>query len=253
MGSFDKTYAEIYDILYADKDYHNEIKLIEEVINKNKPDFKRILDYGCGTGNHLKIIASKGIEVYGLDKNKHMLNIARQKTKNFKNVKLYSIDERTAIIPNSIDVCVSVFDVLSYMNTNVEINDFIDYIKTVLVNDGLFIFDFWYGPGVIALSPEKRWKEYKHNGKVILRLTYPVHDSKNCIVNVSHDVIVLEKNRVVNRFIDKHNIRYFFKNEILLFLDYHGIEVLKFGTWKDLNTPPTTADWSTLVVSRLAK
>ena len=51
MEPFRREYAEIYDLLYEDKDYHNEVKLIEEVINRYKPNIKRMLDYGCGTGS----------------------------------------------------------------------------------------------------------------------------------------------------------------------------------------------------------
>src|SRR4030066_986225 len=250
MGSFSQKYSEIYDVFYDKKDYQGEVDLIEQVIRKYKPDTKKILDYGCGTGEHTKALALKGYEISGIEKNENMLAIAKQKIKKQKNVHFYNADESRAVDPDSIDVCITLFDVISYMNTNEEIRDFLTYVKNVLKDSGLIIFDFWYGPGVINLRPEKRWKEYNAGDKKILRLTNPVPDNDNCIVSVTHEVIISERDRIINRFTETHNMRYFFKNEIFMFLNYHGFEVSNFGTWKDLYIPPTIADWSALVIAQ---
>lgn len=253
MEPFNKEYAEIYDFLYTEKDYHDEVNLIEQAIRKYKPDTKKILDYGCGTANHTMILSSKGYEIYGLDRNNHMLAIARLKLKDKKNIRFYNTDEKDVLTPDSIDMCITLFDVISYMNTNEEINDFLDYLRKVLVNRGLFVFDFWYGPGVVSLGPEKKWKEYDIGEKKVLRLINPLHDRNNCIVTVTQELIITEKDRIFSKFVDNHSMRYFFKNEVLFFLNYYGFEILKFGTWKNPDITPTTNDWSALVVCKLAK
>jgi SAM-dependent methyltransferase len=249
VPSFNKGYAEIYDLLYQTKDYTYECNLMEEIINTYKPDAKTIMDYGCGTGNHAGLMARKGYTIYGIDRNEHMLNIAKKKLAGNTNIHLYAADKRDEISPCSIDVAILLFDVLSYMNTNEEVNDFLRFVKKVLVGGGLFIFDFWHGPGVINLKPEKRWKEYDFGANKILRLTSPAHDISNCAVNITHEIILIENEKVIERFTDIHRMRYFFKNEIQLFLDYHGFEILKFGTWNNIDNPATEKDWSALVVS----
>ncbi|MGC2063690.1 MAG: class I SAM-dependent methyltransferase [Thermodesulfovibrionales bacterium] len=250
MSSFSREYADIYDLLYNTKDYEGEIHLIEQLIGKYKPDTKKILDYGCGTGTHAKALALKGYEISGIDKNENTLGIAKQKLKDREKVSFYHTSERNAIAPGSIDVCITLFDVISYMNANDEIRDFLLYVKNVLKEKGMFIFDFWYGPGVINLRPEKRWKEYTDGDRRIMRLTDPLHDHDNCIVSVTHEVIISERDRITARMTEIHKMRYFFKNEILLFLSCCGFEVLDFGTWKDLSVQPAMSDWSALAVVR---
>lgn len=250
MHAFNKKYAQIYDIFYAEKNYESEVDFIERVINKYKPGAKNILDYGCGTGNHAKLLAPRGYKVFCLDKNENMLEITRQKLKKHRGIQLYNTNERDKISPNSIDVCITLFDVVSYMNTNKEINDFLSYVKKILTKNGLFIFDFWYGPGVMNLKPEQRWKKYKTKNKNILRLTKPNHNIENCIVDVNHEVIVWSNNKILDRFSDNHNMRYFFKNELELFLNYNKFKIIKFGTFKNINISPTIKDWSALIICK---
>jgi len=250
MSTFNREYSEIYDLLYETKDYQGEVHLIEEVIRKYKPDAKKIIDYGCGTGMHTKALALKGYEISGIDKNENMLAIAKQKLKEHENVHFYNTKERDQIDPGSVDVCITLFDVISYMNTNEELRDFLTYVKSVLRSNGLFIFDFWYGPGVINLRPEKRWKELIAGNREILRLTEPVHDHENCIVSATHETMIIERERIINRITETHKMRYFFKNEIHIFLNCHGFEVLNFGTWKDINASPAISDWSALAVAQ---
>lgn len=251
METFSEDYAALYDVLYKVKDYKGEVAVIEQMIHEYAPGSTMILDYGCGTGNHARIFAEKGYTVYGVDKNESMLKLARQKFETYQHIHLYHATERNAITPASIDVCVTLFDVLSYMTLNKEIIGFLTFIKNVLKPQGLLIFDFWYGPGVIHLRPEKRWKEYLDGNRYLLRFTEPRLDLDNCLVDVTHQIVMYGEDQQYKRFHDTHRMRFFFKHEIQLFLEYHGFKILKFGTWNDLETSPTIEDWSALVVSQL--
>jgi SAM-dependent methyltransferase len=251
MSPFAKDYAKIYDSLYKEKDYKHEVDKVRKFIKQYKPGAKTILDYGCGTGNHAGLLASGGYRVCGIDRNAHMLDIAKRKNK--AGVCFCHSDKRDSVKESSVDVCISLFDVISYMHTNEEINNFLSYVKRVLVNKGLLILDFWYGPGVVSMGPEKRWKEFSCGDDKIIRFTSPELDTYNSAVNVTHDVLFFRKNLLKDKLTEVHRMRYFSRNEILLFLSYHGFEVLKFGTWKDINTAPGLFDWSALTVSKLHK
>jgi SAM-dependent methyltransferase len=242
----------LYEALYKYKDYRAEANLIDKAIKKYKPGSTSILDYGCGTGNHAAALLSKGYRVCGVDKNPYMLRKAKDKLKE-KKADFYSTKERGVIKPGSIDVCVLLFDVLSYMNSNEELMDFLSYVKKILANGGLFIFDFWYGPGVINLRPVKRRKEYFLGDKKIVRITKPTHDLNKCMVKVEHEVNVFERNKIVKKIFDIHLMRYFFKNEIDLFLRQHGFKILKFGLWDNVDKLPSVNDWSALVIAKVTK
>ncbi|NQT91097.1 MAG: methyltransferase domain-containing protein [Candidatus Omnitrophica bacterium] len=249
MSPFSKRYSQIYDILYAQKDYRRESAVIKQIIKRYNPDAERILDYGCGTGNYTGLLASMGYDVYGLDKNANMLSLGRKKLKGKRKIHLYSTARKDMIKKDSIDVCATLFDVISYMITDNEIVSFLRYIKKVLVDRGLLIFDFWYGPGIRNLKPEERRKLYNVGTSRILRRSTPSHDRKNHIVKATHRVSLLKKGKLPESFTDTHKMRYFFNKEMRSFLHQEGFRVLEFGTWADLRKPPTPDDWSALIVA----
>lgn len=247
---FSREYAEIYDLLYAGKNYQNEANLILSTIAELKPGTERIVDYGCGTGNHTKILAEHDYQMFAIDASESMLTLARSKLSGFSNVHFLQVAERDSLRPESADVCICLFDVLSYMNSNEEVNDFLSFANKILCKDGLLFVDFWYGPGVTTMGPERRWKEFEKGGKKLLRVSEPVTDAHNCIVHISHKIWVFERSTVVTSFEQSHNMRYFFPQEIRMFLEANGFELLKCGTWQNPDVPPTAHDWSALVVAR---
>ena len=78
--AFGSTYAHAYDLLYLDKDYTAECDFIENIFHRygDKP-ISRVLDLGCGTGNHAFPLASRGYEVVGIERSESMLAQASNK------------------------------------------------------------------------------------------------------------------------------------------------------------------------------
>jgi SAM-dependent methyltransferase len=249
MSHFTAKYAELYDTFYSSKNYSAEVSFIQRMLDQYLPEGRVILDYGCGTGNHSIILAGKNYRVIGVDVNEEMLRIAKRKTAGRNNPSFLSIGERESIESQSIDVCICLFDVLSYMNSNNEILDFLHFVHRVLVTKGLLIFDFWYGPGVFHLGPQRRWKEYRGDGKKILRLTNPRQLFEHNIVSVEHKVLIFHGNSV-DEVDETHNMRYFFLPEVELFLNSKGFDMLLSTSWMQPDLPPTENDWSALVVAR---
>lgn len=78
---FDFKTAQDYDRWFEDPNNRFVFDLEKEIILKllaPKPD-ERLLDIGCGTGNHLNFFADMGLNVTGIDSSPYMLDIARQK------------------------------------------------------------------------------------------------------------------------------------------------------------------------------
>jgi SAM-dependent methyltransferase len=251
--AFEPRYAQLYDAIYSAKDYAFEVGQVLEFGRRSGVEVKTIIDYGCGTGSHARRFAEKGIKVYGIDRSQDMLAAAREKTRDMQNVEVLH-DSELAVIPElSIDIFCLLFDVVSYIVENDALDRLLSYVASRLKVEGLLVFDFWYGPSVLSLRPVNRWKEFEADGAKILRLTRANLDWDNSAVNVTHEIIVTEQNQVKDRFVDSHIMRFFFKKEIEYLLKMHGLEIARFGTWQDPDSPPTTNDWSALVVSRRSK
>jgi SAM-dependent methyltransferase len=70
--------AEHYDLLYAEhKDYESEAARLVELIREHRPEARRVLDVGCGTGRHAELVSRAGFEVDGLDLDPEFVRIAQ--------------------------------------------------------------------------------------------------------------------------------------------------------------------------------
>jgi ubiquinone/menaquinone biosynthesis C-methylase UbiE len=78
---YDKFYAGIYDTLFNDeaKSKYEVLELTDQIRAK---DSAKILDLGCGTGDHVKMLKDEGYNVTGLDKSNAMLQKAKEKSPN---------------------------------------------------------------------------------------------------------------------------------------------------------------------------
>jgi SAM-dependent methyltransferase len=80
---YDDFYADIYDYLVFNnlKDEYE----VGEIINKTSPSSKsKILDIGSGTGHHVASLASKGLDVIGIDISPSMVKKAKENFPDYK-------------------------------------------------------------------------------------------------------------------------------------------------------------------------
>lgn len=72
---------ELYDAIYGSfKDYDGEAERVSQLLQEFAPGARKLLDVGCGTGEHvLRLRTKHGYEVGGLDIEPAFLEIARSK------------------------------------------------------------------------------------------------------------------------------------------------------------------------------
>ena len=115
---------------------------------------------------------------------------------------------------------------------------------------GIFIFDFWYGPGVLNTPPSIRVKRLENEKVNVLRIAEPkIHSNEN-VVDVKYSVQVKKKNeQKIIELNEMHQMRYLFIPEIKFLSEPWFVTKANFAWMKDIK--PNFCDW--LCISVLEK
>src|SRR2546422_723346 len=71
-------YSAYYDLLYRDKDYAGEVAYLSHVLSSVAPKAKSLLEFGSGTGRHGRLLASKGFNLFGVERSESMVAEAKR-------------------------------------------------------------------------------------------------------------------------------------------------------------------------------
>lgn len=238
--------SKYYDLIYQDKDYEKEVAFTEDIFKTfNKP--RKILEIGCGTGNYTQILQRKGYELTGLDISDNMIRVAKKKCScNFKVGDIADVK-----LNEKFDACIAMFAVISYITENSRLIKALNNIRKHLKPNGLLIFDVWNGLAVMRILPELRVKEFENETIKILRIAHPNLRAFNHICEVNYKLLVLDKkSRTYAEFEENHTVRFYFPQEIILFLEIAGFEVLKVCPFLDLNGNVDQSVWNVTLVAR---
>ena len=236
------TYSKYYNLLYKDKDYAGETQFVHELLQTHSPGTKTILDLGCGTGRHDVLLAEKGYAITGVDRSEDMLVMANSllSTLNVRclNVTFLRGDVRTVNLGKRFDAVISLFHVMSYQTTNEDLRAVFRRAKAHLNPGGIFIFDCWYGPGVLSDRPAVRVKRLEDEEIIVTRIAEPVIHPNQNLVDVNYLVFV--KNRgsgAVEEIRETHSMRYLFKPEIELLFEAFSFKFIGCYEWLTTHEP----------------
>ena len=231
-----KEYAKYYDLLYRDKNYDVEVDYVDSLIKKYKDDANSILNLGCGTGRHDVLLTDKGYKITGIDISEQMISIAKKNIQNKKDLaeklSFFQGDIRNLNLQQKFDVILSLFHVISYQVTNQDLLNSFLTVQKHLKDDGIFIFDCWYGPGVLHDLPTKRVKKISNVEMELERFAEPkIHVSKN-IVDVNYQINLKDKiNNEDYNFKEQHKMRYLFIPEVAKIIEDAGLEIVCYEEW----------------------
>lgn len=221
-------YAGYYNEFNKDKDYKSEADVVDALLNKYGSQIKRIINFGCGTGKHDIEHARLGYKCTGIDASTGMIDQARKNAENCN----YEIDFQIANITayeteSKYDAVISLFHVISYQAKNEQVLSTFKTARSLIEKGGIFIFDVWYGPGVLTDKPSVRVKEVDNSENKLIRIAKPSMCDKENLVNVSYDILVIDKDtNKINTISELHTMRYFFRPELEMFLSMAGFELI---------------------------
>lgn len=242
--------AQFYDTFYSDKDYEGECDFVESVIAKfARQRVKRVLDVGCGTGGHSIILAHRGYVVTGIDKSAAMLALARRKAEGIPNVSFRRADVSRMSLSTKFDCAISMFAVVSYLHQERALLAAFDAVRRHLAHGSLFIFEFWYAPGVLNLKAAPRTKLVTKGELTIQRRSSSrlIRSKHLCLVD--HRISVRDSSGIVKRIEERHTLRYFFPDEIKECLSNSGFRLRGLFSGFDLQKEPDENSWYATAVA----
>jgi len=242
-------YARYYDLLYQDKDYQGEADYIYSLIKQFSLNSSSVLDLGCGTAKHAVLLAQKGLRVHGVDMSTKMLNTAKQQLESASSavssrILLNQGDVRTYRTEQKFDACISLFHVMSYQISNHDLQAAFQTAAAHLKPGGVFIFDYWYGPSVLAQSPEVRVKHLENTLIEVQRVAEPVMFPNENRVQVNYTVWIANKSdHQLQQLQESHDMRYLFLPEIEMLSQLTGFDIQEHYGWMEQNAL-NVDDWA---------
>lgn len=228
-------YSKYYDLLYRDKAYKSEteyvLNLIKEHSDIKDPALLEIIELGSGSGGHAKFLSPLISKLVGIERSPEMINQAKQKNiQNFIPLQGDITDFNQLLIDGGIrksfDAAVSLFHVISYLNTNQQVLNCFKQVNQCLKIGGVFVFDVWFAPAVFWLKPEKRIKKLENNEIVVNRVAASEIDVLANVVKVNFKTTV--KDKVSGDTIElneDHPMRCFSIPEIMQFAELTGFNL----------------------------
>ena len=237
-------YGAYYDALYSDKDYSAETDYIVKTFKSNGLKDGEILEFGCGTGRHGRLLGKSGYLVHGVDLSQQMIDLAESSDQ----FSCEQGDIRTVSFGKKFDAVVSFFHVMSYQVSNTDVNAVFSNASKHLKKGGLFIFDFWYQPAVLSQIPENRLKKMSMGDVTISRVAEPMMFPNENRVDVNYTIFVADvKQNKFGEISECHSMRYFSLPEIDLFCKINGFKRIQAEEFES-GKAPSTDTWGVCVI-----
>lgn len=249
---FGARYADAYDLIYRDKDYDAECALIEKLFLEYASGVVHsVLDLGCGTGGHGIALAGRGFQVTGVDRSMDMLAIAQHKAeKGGLPLRLHQADLRDFELGKIFDAALMMFAVLGYQTENDDVIRAFKAARRHLRPGGLLVFDVWYGPAVLAERPGQRFRVMHDSGRMVLRTSTGLLDSLRQRCSVQFQMWEISPNGGVKETAEEHLMRFFFPQELDLFLSVSGFRLRRLVGFPDVDCDPDESTWNVAAIAQ---
>ena len=245
--SFLEKYAKVYDAVHNNRDFESDIEIALEVLSREMSDKAlnmKILDFGCGTGNHLNQLSRVSENISGYDRSVAMIEAAR------KNFPTLTFTSDILLLESSYDLVLSLFDVVSYQINTIELDLFFNQIASCLMPGGFVILDGWHSLGVRKSPPEVREKIIEVSGKQFIRKVIP--DESN--IEDTYTLRILVEELATRELIaeELHVIRAWDKYDLEKSARKSDLKILSFRN-RDLNLNDVTPEAAWRFISVLQK
>lgn len=141
-------------------------------------------------------------------------------------------DARELRLGCAFDAVTSLFHVMSYQTSEQDALALFATARKHLQAGGMFLFDFWHGPGVLTDPPTERDRIMEDSQTRVERHARPVQRVSDNLVEVHYTINLQDKlTGCWSRFEEVHAMRYWFMPELRYLAGETGFTVVDEGAW----------------------
>lgn len=188
-----------YHQLYGNRNEKEAEGFIDELIAEFQPKTcSSILDLGCGSGRHSKILAAKGYQVTGMDLAASSIALANRSAN--EHLHFFQHDMRTPFGKNQYDYVFSFFTSFGYFKEDSENHQVVENIFRSLKPGGLLMMDYLNVQYTDKLLVPAETKEIDGIEYQIRRWTDESHFYKKISIQINENEAPMEYVEQVLRF-----------------------------------------------------
>jgi SAM-dependent methyltransferase len=241
--NFGELYSSLYDQIHAEKDYAIEVEQFLNVLTELKVDLdSRFIDFGCGTGGHMKSLQDRGLYVEGYDISEAMLEKAKAKYPNA------SFHNKLDDLAEKFDVVYTLFDVINYQADKELLIKFLTQMGSTLRENGIMVLDSWQLSGIQADPPHKRERLIQLSGKDFKRVVSP--STTNLYRDTEMQIDIIDQTTGLLASSETHTMRAWTVEEIQSELTKLDFEVLRICDGRKWELQLTPDSWKFALVAK---
>lgn len=242
MAEFQEDYAEIYDEIYAAKNYRAECDFVtglhERLTGRSSP--WSVLDLGCGTGRHLSHFPSDAVRI-GVDQSLSMVTRARDRSlPSIEFVHSRIGDFRSS---SKFDLVYSLFHVVNYHVTDTDLRAFFLTIRSTLAPGGIAVVDSW-NRAAWTIDPPGDRVRFLRDDRSLIRATKAEVDHSSDRVFLKILTFLRNPTGCFELLpIEEHEMRAFTPLKMAELAAEAGLVIADSGPAYEWGRPPSDSDW----------
>src|SRR4030042_4046845 len=185
-----KLYHELAEYYFAiennSRDIRNDVSFILDLLTRKNDPF--LIDLGCGTGEHLAMIAKKGIPCTGIDISEEMLAVAHKRFPGC--IEFLLLDMTEIDYDGAFDMVICLFGSFNYLLHDADIKSTLAKIRRAMRAGALGVFEIWNTPPIVKIKEkgmgpvsatecgdavikrERGFKMREKDGRTVVEVTY---------------------------------------------------------------------------------
>ncbi len=220
-NTYNYFFSQYYDELYHKNNYQLQAKNLVTIFKKNGLSVKdKIIDIGCGTGEHALHIAQQGYHVYGIDPSSHMIKKAKEKTNTQLNLSFNC--GYIESLSTSFQGAYSLFNVINCLDSLESLNNFLFHAGRILSKNALFVIETWHTEQVLREIPVEKNDSILTKSGLIKRTVKPTTNTKDRTVLLDYNYMINNQHHNII-----HHIKLFTKEELSQAFSCGGFSVEK--------------------------